>query len=68
MLKMNDLVAEQLYWARRKSSADDDRPEVVQISTVFGSSRDYWSVAMLGTDQHYSVNEFIFLARIEPLM
>ncbi|TWF42231.1 hypothetical protein [Neorhizobium alkalisoli] len=66
MLELDDLEAEQIYWARRKMSTSNDQSEVVQISTVFGLSRDYWSVAMLGTDQHYSVTDFVFLKKIEP--
>ncbi|MDH0913080.1 hypothetical protein N5C66_29995, partial [Rhizobium pusense] len=54
-----------VYWARRKTQdAEGDECEVVQISTVFGHARDYWSVAVLGSDQHYSLHDFEFVAPI----
>ena len=54
-----------VYWARRKTQdAESDECEVVQISTVFGHARDYWSVAVLGSDQHYSLHDFEFVAPI----
>ena len=54
-----------VYWARRKTQdAQSGEYEVVQISTVFGQARDYWSVAVLGSDQHYSLHDFEFLAPI----
>ena len=31
---------------------------------VFGHARDYWSVAVLGSDQHYSQHDFEFVAPI----
>ena len=56
-----------IYWARRKTQdVESDECEVVQISTVFGHARDYWSVAVLGSDQHYSLHEFEFVAPIRP--
>ncbi len=56
-----------IYWARRKTQdVESDECDVVQISTVFVHARDYWSVAVLGSDQHYSLHEFEFVAPIRP--
>lgn len=56
-----DLRAGSYYWARRST---EDNAEVVQVSDVFGQDRQYWSVAVIGSDQHHSLSEFIFLIRL----
>lgn len=64
MIAEEDLEPQHIYWATLRDTPDGE-PTVVQISTVFGASREYWSVAMLGTDQHFSLNNFRFLAKAE---
>lgn len=56
-----DLRAGSYYWALRSS---EDDAEVVQVSDVFGRDRQYWSVAVVGSDQHHSLSEFIFLIKL----
>jgi hypothetical protein len=53
------------YWARRKTQ-EGEAPEfeIVQVSDVFGAAPDYWSVAVLGSDQHRSLGEFDFIMKI----
>lgn len=50
------------YWARRCGAQD---AEVVQVSDVFGQGRQFWSVAVMGSDQHHSLSEFSFLIRLD---
>lgn len=57
------LEPEALFWARRRGEA---KLQVVMISTVFGKGRDYWSVAVLGTDQHFALDDFEFVALAVP--
>lgn len=67
MIDPNSVEPLATYWARRRTqAAQSGEPEVVQISTVFGDARDYWSVAVLGSDQHYSLHDFEFVALIRP--
>lgn len=56
-----DLRAGSYYWARSKGS---DETEIVQVSDVFGSSREYWTVATIGSYEHRSLNDFDFLIRL----
>jgi hypothetical protein len=60
-VEQEELRAGANYWARR-AGADDS--EVVQVSDIFGRDRDYWTVAVIGSDQHYSLSEFAFLIRL----
>lgn len=57
----DELRAGSYYWAHRLG-ADD--VEVVQVSDIFGSDREYWTVAVMGSDQHHSLSEFAFLIRL----
>ncbi|MBB3452751.1 acetyl-CoA carboxylase alpha subunit [Rhizobium sp. BK313] len=58
-----ELQPDGYYWARRIES---DEMEVVQVSTVFGRHPDYLTVAILSSDQHYTLEEFEFYAVISP--
>ena len=58
-----ELQPEGYYWARRKKS---DEMEVVQVSTVFGRDPDYLTVAILSSEQHFTLEEFEFYALISP--
>lgn len=67
MIEIPDLVPNACYWARRKNAAAEEiEAEIVQVSTVFGSTSDFFSVAVLGSDQHFSLKDFEFLFEIEP--
>lgn len=56
-----ELRAGSYYWARRIDGAEI---EVVLVTNVFGPEREYWSVATMGSDQHYSLREFEFLIKL----
>ncbi|CAN7640391.1 hypothetical protein [Neorhizobium sp. LjRoot104] len=54
------------YWALRDQFLSDGADlEIVQVSTVFGTTFEYLSVAVLGSEQHYSLKDFVFFAKIE---
>ncbi|KAA0685621.1 hypothetical protein DTW90_35140 [Neorhizobium sp. P12A] len=53
------------YWVRRKEpNGEVAALQIAQVSNVFGASPDYWSVAVLGSDQHSSLAEFEFIVEI----
>ncbi|WP_246690962.1 hypothetical protein [Neorhizobium alkalisoli] len=56
-----DLRVGSYYWARSHGS---DETEIVQVSDIFGSAREYWTVATIGSDQHRNLKEFDFLIRL----
>lgn len=60
-IEHDDLRAGSYSWARRTGSDD---VEVVQVSDIFGSHKDYWTVAVMGSEQHHSLPEFSFLIRL----
>jgi hypothetical protein len=37
----------------------------VQVSTIFGDDPDYWTLAVIGSDQHFMPSEFEILAIAE---
>ncbi|NKL39030.1 hypothetical protein GFL49_36140 [Rhizobium leguminosarum bv. viciae] len=65
-MSTSSLVPGAFYWA---SSADhfDGRLTVVQVSTVFGEDPDYWTLALLGTDQHAMIADFEIIEQIRSL-
>lgn len=58
------LVPQGFYWAR-SSKYFGGRRTIVQVSTVFGTDPDYWTLALLGTDQHAMPAEFEVIAPVE---
>ncbi|WP_354541259.1 hypothetical protein [Rhizobium sp. OAE497] len=60
-----DIVPEAFYWARPVKQTDGAL-SIVQISTVFGEAPDYWTVAVLGSEQHHMIEDFQLLAIIDP--
>ena len=44
----------------------DGKITVVEISTVFGEDPEFWTVAVLGSDQHFMPGDFEIIAPIEP--
>lgn len=62
-MSISSLVPGAFYWA---SSADHfgGRPTVVQVSTVFGEDPDYWTLALLGNDQHAMIADFEIIEQI----
>lgn len=60
------LVPEAFYWAR-SAAYFDGRPTVVQVSTIFGVEPDYWTLAVLGSDQHAMLGDFEIIEQIHGL-
>lgn len=58
------LVPGALYWARSPKHFDGN-VTVVQVSTIFGDDPDYWTLAVIGSDQHFMPSEFEILAVAE---
>ncbi|MBO9166782.1 hypothetical protein [Rhizobium sp. L245/93] len=68
-IAIEQLQPNQFYWARRTGTAGaaiSGHPEleIVRISTVFGTSRDYWAVAVTGSDEHFDLEAFEYLHKI----
>ncbi|KPH06254.1 hypothetical protein FHX14_000503 [Rhizobium sp. BK619] len=59
------LVPGKLYWASSWKHFDG-KITVVEVSSVFGEDPDYWTVAVIGSDQHYMLGDFEFIAIAEP--
>lgn len=64
-MSVASLVPGQLYWARSLKHSDG-KITVVQVSRVFGDDPDYWTLAVLGSDQHHMPSEFEIVAPAEP--
>ncbi|CAD7037863.1 hypothetical protein REJC140_03714 [Pseudorhizobium endolithicum] len=58
------LEPDEHYWAKRKGAPDADL-QVVYISTVFGSDPDFLTTAVLSSNQHHSLQDFVYVAKIE---
>ncbi|UIK01120.1 hypothetical protein LZK82_26535 (plasmid) [Rhizobium leguminosarum] len=70
---MNTISTDQLepnrfYWARRlpaKGTSISERDiEVVQISTVFGAACEFWTVAVVGSDERFDLSAFEFFQKV----
>jgi hypothetical protein len=71
---MNTIGIEQLepsrfYWARRlpvkgMTISEFDDIEVVQVSTVFGATFEFWTVAVMGSDEHFDLAAFEFFHKV----
>jgi hypothetical protein len=66
LIEISELEPEACYWACRKDGPAQIALEIIQISTVFGIGPDYLSVAVLGSDQHYSLADYLFFEKISP--
>ncbi|MGR9403323.1 hypothetical protein ACU8M5_26755 (plasmid) [Rhizobium leguminosarum] len=58
------LVPHAFYWAK-SSKYFDGQLTIVRVSTVFGEDPDYWTLALLGTDQHAMPADFEIIAPAE---
>jgi len=63
---MTSVIPGAYYWATSDKFADGETT-VVQVSTVFGTEPDYWTLAVLGSDQHFMITDFEIIARVEPV-
>jgi hypothetical protein len=62
MIALDDLMAEQFYWARRCNGPDAERePQIVRVSSIFGITPEFLTVATVGSDQYYALDEFDFI-------
>jgi hypothetical protein len=71
---MHTIAIEQLepnrfYWARRLpvagvSAIDTGDIEVVQVSTVFGATPEFWTVAVIGSDEYFDMAAFEFFHKV----
>lgn len=62
MLDPSRIEPERYYWAIRTTA--DAIVEVVYVSTVFGTEREYWTVARFGNEAHSMVEEFDFVEMV----
>jgi len=56
----------RFYWAK-SSKYNDGETTIVQISTIFGDELDYWTLAVLGSDQHHMIADFDIIAEVTRL-
>lgn len=65
-IEIHALKAKKHYWARKNG---EDDVEVVCISTIFGEQPEFHTAAIIGSDQHFDLAEFEYLAEISvPLV
>jgi hypothetical protein len=65
-----DLEPNGIYWARRKATASQppaapSEVRVVQVSTAFGSIPEFLTIAIIGSDEHFALDEFEFVSAIK---
>ncbi len=39
---------------------------IVQISPIFGVDPEYWTLAVVGSDQHHMIGDFELITRADP--
>lgn len=61
---MTNWVPGAFYFAKSTKHADG-KTTVVQVSTVFGKDREYWTLVTIGSEQHFMIGDFDLLSRIE---
>ncbi|MBB3319340.1 MULTISPECIES: hypothetical protein [unclassified Rhizobium] len=62
---VSSLVPGAFYWARSTGNAEG-KPTVVQVSTVFGEDPEYWTFAVVGSEQHHMIGDFEIISLVEP--
>ena len=68
-ISIDQLEPNRFYWARHKQAqgarhSEPNDIEVVQVSTVFGATSEFWTVAVMGSDEHFDVAAFEFLHKV----
>ncbi len=53
------------FYIAKSERHSSGRPTVVQVSTVFGESPEYWTLVTVGSEQHHMISDFEPLSRIE---
>ena len=68
-ISVEQLQANHFYWARRKltrvapaSEAFD--LEIIKISTMFGTSPEFWTVAITGSDEYFDLDAFEYFHKV----
>lgn len=61
---MSQILPHAFYWAR-SDKHQNGRMTIIQVSTVFGESEEYWTLAVPGSDQHFMIDDFEILSLIE---
>jgi hypothetical protein len=51
------------YWAVPKNN--NGSATIVQVSTMFGEDPEYWTLALVGSEQHQMPGDFDIIARID---
>ncbi|KRB55382.1 hypothetical protein ASE04_05710 [Rhizobium sp. Root708] len=59
---VKSLVPDAFYWAR-PANRSGEAATVVQVSTVFGKDPEYWTLAVVGSDQHHMLGDFEIISR-----
>jgi hypothetical protein len=59
-----EVYPDRYYWVRKRRPTGE--PEIGRVSTVFGDARDYWTLAMVGSETHHMLDEYEFLAEVPP--
>ncbi|MET3858440.1 hypothetical protein [Rhizobium sp. OAE497] len=57
-----ELETEKFYWARRRGSS---RTEIVMVSSLFGGEREFWTVAVMGSESHAMLDNFEFFSAVD---
>ena len=65
MIPLSKLEPNCFYWAARKDDREA-KAQIVQVSTVFGADREFWTIAYVGSDEHRMPADFEFIVRIVP--
>ncbi|WFS03655.1 hypothetical protein [Rhizobium tumorigenes] len=62
---IDQLELNRFYWDRRlrvegAAIFEPNDIEVVRVSTVFGATPEFWTVAVMGSDEHFDLAAFEF--------
>ncbi|WFR97616.1 hypothetical protein [Rhizobium tumorigenes] len=68
-ISIERLEHNQSYWARRlpvegMPAFYPNGMEIVQVSTVFGAASEFWTVAVIGSDEHVDLASFEFFPKV----
>jgi len=65
-ITIEQLQANQFYWARRKQALGAPIPEleIIRISTVFGMAPEFWTVSVSGSDEHFDLEAYEYLHKV----
>jgi hypothetical protein len=63
-MRVERLIPDEFYWA--KPTREGGQRTVIQVSTIFGEEPEYWTLTVPGSDQHYMLDDFEIIARVEP--